>query len=218
MVGASCTAELIQDDPGGLARALDLPIPVVALELPSYQRKENWGAAETLYQLVRTLAGPSAPPPGTKRAPRDPAVPARCNLLGPTALGFRHRDDVTEVTTLLQRLGIEVAVAAPMGATPTDIGRLGEADFNVVLFPETAGQAARWLERTFSQPWTRTVPIGVGATRDFVAEVTTAANSLPCPLNTARESPAFSRSTRVRCCASSDGSSTSLASSRADGT
>ena len=38
LVGASCTAELIQDDPGGLCRALDLPVPVVALELPSYQR------------------------------------------------------------------------------------------------------------------------------------------------------------------------------------
>ena len=35
LVGASCTAELIQDDPGGLARALRLPIPVVQLELPS---------------------------------------------------------------------------------------------------------------------------------------------------------------------------------------
>ena len=43
LVGASCTAELIQDDPGGLARALDLPVPVVPLELPAYQRKENWG-------------------------------------------------------------------------------------------------------------------------------------------------------------------------------
>ena len=30
LVGASCTAELIQDDPGGLARALNLPVPVVA--------------------------------------------------------------------------------------------------------------------------------------------------------------------------------------------
>ena len=65
LVGSSCTAELIQDDPGGLAKALALPIPVVALELPSYQKKENWGAAETFYQLVRTLAGPSVPPPGT---------------------------------------------------------------------------------------------------------------------------------------------------------
>ena len=31
LVGASCTAELIQDDPGGLARALALPIPVIPL-------------------------------------------------------------------------------------------------------------------------------------------------------------------------------------------
>ena len=29
IVGASCTAELIQDDPGGLADALNLPVPVV---------------------------------------------------------------------------------------------------------------------------------------------------------------------------------------------
>ena len=55
IVGSSCTAELIQDDPGGLAAALNLPVPVVALELPAYQRKENWGAAETFYQLVRRL-------------------------------------------------------------------------------------------------------------------------------------------------------------------
>ncbi|MGI9245439.1 MAG: nitrogenase component 1, partial [Steroidobacteraceae bacterium] len=49
--------------------------------------------------------------------------------------------------------------------------RLGEADFNVVMYPETAGIAARWLERTFQQPWTKTVPLGIGATRDFIAEV-----------------------------------------------
>jgi light-independent protochlorophyllide reductase subunit B len=64
LVGASCTAELIQDDPGGLARALNLPVPVVAVELPAYQKKENWGAAETFYQLVRAFAGPHVPQPG----------------------------------------------------------------------------------------------------------------------------------------------------------
>ena len=44
IVGASCTAELIQDDPGCLAEALGLTIPVIPLELPSDQRKENFGA------------------------------------------------------------------------------------------------------------------------------------------------------------------------------
>jgi light-independent protochlorophyllide reductase subunit B len=171
LVGASCTAELIQDDPGGLAKALALPVPVVALELPSYQRKENWGAAETFYQLVRTLAGPHAPGPGSKRAPRPPGQAPRCNLLGPTALGFRHRDDVKEIRALLGELGIEVSVVAPLGAGAADIARLGEADFNVVLYPETAQTAANWLQRQFGQPFTRTVPIGVGATRAFIAEV-----------------------------------------------
>ncbi|MBR0993121.1 ferredoxin:protochlorophyllide reductase (ATP-dependent) subunit B [Bradyrhizobium japonicum] len=171
LVGASCTGSLIQDDPGGLARALDLPIPVVAVDLPAYQRKENWGAAETFYQLVRALAGPSAPAPGASRPERAAGVRARCNLLGPTALGFRHRDDIVEITSLLTKLGVDVNVTAPMGANPADIARLGEADFNVVLYPEIAGQAASWLQRTFGQPFTKTVPIGVSATREFVAEV-----------------------------------------------
>jgi light-independent protochlorophyllide reductase subunit B len=171
IVGASCTGSLIQDDPGGLARALNLPIPVVTVDLPAYQRKENWGAAETFYQLVRALAGPSAPPPGARRAERGADARPRCNLLGPTALGFRHRDDITEITSLLAKLGIDVNVTAPMGATPSDIARLGDADFNVVLYPEIAGQAASWLQRTFGQPFTRTIPIGVSATREFVEEV-----------------------------------------------
>ena len=170
LVGASCTAELIQDDPGGLAKALELPVPVVALELPAYQRKENWGASETFYQLIRAIAGPRVPPPGTKKAPRADGVQPSCNILGPTALGFRHRDDVAEITRLLTRMGVRVNVVAPMGASPADLARLGEADFNVVLYPEIAGQAASWLTRNFGQPATKTVPIGVTATRTFIEE------------------------------------------------
>ncbi len=171
LVGASCTAELIQDDPGGLAKALNLPVPVIPLELPAYQKKENWGAAETFYQLVRAFAGPNAPAPGAKREVRPEGCRPVCNLLGPTALGFRHRDDIKEITSLLGELGVDVAVVAPMGARPADLARLGEADFNVVMYPEVAGSAAQWLQRTFAQPSTKTVPIGVGATRAFLEEV-----------------------------------------------
>jgi len=160
IVGASCTAELIQDDPGGLAETMGLPIPVIALELPSYQRKENFGCDETFFQLVRALAKPM------ERTQR-----ISCNILGPTGLGFRHRDDVQELTALLYDLGVEVNVVAPMGATPTGLTRLGAAHFNVLLYPETAEAAARYLERELDQPFTKTVPIGVGATRDFIAEV-----------------------------------------------
>jgi light-independent protochlorophyllide reductase subunit B len=194
MVGASCTAELIQDDPGGLAKALDLPVPVVALELPSYQRKENYGSSETFYQMVRALAGPNAPAPGTARPARADGAAPSCNLLGPTALGFRHRDDVQEIVGLLEALGITVRCVAPLGASAEDLSRLGEADFNVVLYPETAAQAAGWLQRNFGQPFTRTVPIGAGATRDFIREVRTLAGlDADAPLPDAIE--ARSRST-----------------------
>jgi light-independent protochlorophyllide reductase subunit B len=174
IVGASCTAELIQDDPGGLALALGLPVPVIPLELPSYQRKENWGAAETFYRIVRALVPAGAPAAG----PRPPGPV--CNILGPASLGFRHRDDLVEITRLLETMGVQVNVVAPLGASPADIARLGAADFNVVLYPEIAGQAASYLRRTFGQKATTIIPIGVRATRAFIAEVAELAG-LPAP-------------------------------------
>lgn len=159
LVGASCTAELIQDDPG-LVKTIGLPVPVVPLDLPSYSRKENFGADETFLAITRALARP---------LPRTEAI--TCNLLGPTALGFRHRDDVTEITRLLAGMGVAVNVTAPLGAAAEDLANLGRAHFNVLMYPETGEAAARHLERLCGQPYTRTVPIGVGATRDFIAEV-----------------------------------------------
>ncbi|MGJ3230845.1 MAG: ferredoxin:protochlorophyllide reductase (ATP-dependent) subunit B [Oceanicaulis sp.] len=180
IVGASCTAELIQDDPGGLAATMDLPCPVLPLELPSYSKKENWGAAETFYRLVRGLCGAQAPQPGEAAPERAPGKP-RANILGPAALGFRHRDDVKEITRLLGVLGIELNVVAPLGATPADITRLPQADFNVVLYPEIAEEAARWLQKAFGQKRTTVTPMGVGATRDFVREVADIAGVDPEP-------------------------------------
>lgn len=174
IVGASCTAELIQDDPAGLAETMGLPCPVIALELPSYSRKENWGASETFYQIVRQLADKERQP-----LPREGRRP-RANLLGPTALGFRHRDDTVEITRLLNAMGIDVNVAAPMGARPSDIVRMGEADFNVLLYPEIGLEAARWLEKTFGQKCTTVVPIGMTATRRFIDEVAALAG-VPVP-------------------------------------
>jgi light-independent protochlorophyllide reductase subunit B len=178
MVGASCTAELIQDDPGGLAEALGLSIPVVPLELPSYQKKENWGAAETFYQLVRHLV-PSNGQRVTEHAGTESAAKIEsvaktapsANILGPTALGFRHRDDLQEIETLLAAIGIRVHVVAPWQARPDDLARLTEATFNVVMYPETAGSVASYLKRSFGQPHTTVMPIGLKATEAFVQEV-----------------------------------------------
>jgi light-independent protochlorophyllide reductase subunit B len=192
LVGSSCTAELIQDDPGGLAAALKLDIPVVPLELPAYQRKENWGASETFYQLCRRLVKAKvARTDTTDSTPRKP----RCNILGPTALGYRHRDDVREINGLLNAMGIEVAVTAPLNASVQDLQNLAQADFNVLLYPEIASATAQWLQRQFQMPCTKTVPMGAGATRAFVAEVAALAGvSVPANLEQHLNAPWYARS------------------------
>ena len=176
LVGESCTAELIQDQPGSLAAGMDLGgVPIVSLDLPAYSKKENWGAAETFYQLVRGLLKDQLPAPGfTKPDPtrwRQEGRRPRVNLLGPSLLGFRCRDDVREITDLLADHGIEVNVVAPLGARPADLLRLPQADLNVCLYPEVAGPVCSWLERSFGMAVVRTVPIGVGATGDFLVEL-----------------------------------------------
>ena len=176
LVGESCTAELIQDQPGALAAGMALGgIPVVSLDLPAYSKKENWGAAETLYQLVRGLLKDQVPPPGTpapspQRWQQEGRRP-RVNLLGPSLLGFRCRDDIREITGLLDRCGIDVAVVAPLGARPTDLQRIPSADANVCLYPEIAAPVCSWLERSFGMATVRTVPIGIGATTAFIEEL-----------------------------------------------
>ena len=176
LVGESCTAELIQDQPGSLASGMGMDLPIVNLELPAYSKKENWGAAETFYQLVRTLLKHRVPAPGTARAQRPAGGRPKVNLLGPSALGFRCRDDVTEVCRMLGEIGVQVAVVAPLGATVDDVGRIPDADLNICLYPEVAKPVCDWLERQFAMPCVRTVPIGIGATRDFLQEVGAALN------------------------------------------
>jgi light-independent protochlorophyllide reductase subunit B len=73
-----------------------------------------------------------------------------------------------------------VAVVAPLSASVADVQKLAEADFNVVLYPEIGLAAAQWLQRQFDQPYTKTVPLGSHATRDFIAEVCTL-TGLPQP-------------------------------------
>ena len=163
LVGESCTAELIQDQPGALAQGMNLPMPVVTLELPAYSKKENWGAAETFYQLVRFFN------------PRDEKLEKSkditCNILGPSSLGFRNADDVKEISGLLRQLGVGINVVAPLDASVDDLKRLRSAHFNVLLYPEVGNMAADYLMKNFDQPQTKNLPYGVAGTKEFLLEV-----------------------------------------------
>ena len=100
-----------------------------------------------------------------------------------------------EISGLLQELGIEVSVVAPLNATVAELQRLPDADFNVVLYPEIANTTALWLERTFDQPFTKTIPIGVGATREFIREVAALAKiEVPAHIEQRNQSIWYARS------------------------
>ena len=62
-------------------------------------------------------------------------------------------------------------MVAPLNAAPSDLAALIDADFNVLLYPETVQIAASWLERQFGMKFTRVVPIGANATGEFIREV-----------------------------------------------
>ncbi|MBL6881263.1 MAG: ferredoxin:protochlorophyllide reductase (ATP-dependent) subunit B, partial [Synechococcus sp. BS30m-G31] len=164
---------LIQDQPGALAGGMGFDLPIVSLELPAYSKKENWGASETLYQLVRgLLKNQEANSEGhNPKAWQNQGRRPRVNLIGPSLLGFRCRDDVIEISRLLASHGIDVNTVVPLEATVADVMRLTEADLNICLYAEISESCCSWMERQFGMPFTRTMPIGVGATADFLAEV-----------------------------------------------
>ena len=64
------------------------------------------------------------------------------------------------------------------------------------MYPETASLAASWLTRAIGQPATRTVPIGHGATVEFIREVAALAGVDPEPMLTTHGSraPWYSKS------------------------
>jgi light-independent protochlorophyllide reductase subunit B len=113
--------------------------------------------------LLPARARTSRPPRRRGRARCGP--PARsCNILGPTALGFRHRDDVVEIGGCSTSSASKSTSSRRSAPRPSDLPRLADADFNVVLYPEIAGQR-RLAEATHGQPFTKTIPRSASARR-----------------------------------------------------
>ena len=75
------------------------------------------------YQIIKTLLKnktneiDNIDPQRWKSLGRRPKV----NILGPSLLGFRCRDDVIEIQRILSEQGIDTNVVAPLGSSPDDI-------------------------------------------------------------------------------------------------
>ena len=94
IVGASCTAELIQDDPGGLAKALALRLPRHSARSAGLSEERKLGRGGNILSARARYTGSQAPAPA-RRAQRAAGERARCNILGPDIAGLpqsRRRD------------------------------------------------------------------------------------------------------------------------------
>ena len=166
IVGASCTAELIQDDPGGLdARRWACRFRSSRSTCPPIRRRRTGARRRPSTRWSGRW------PRRRRRAARAAGGRGRCcNILGPTALGFPPpRRPVGDPAGCSTALGVEVNVAAPLGATPMIWRACPRPTSTSSSIRKSPRPPPRGWSATHGQPAVRTFPIGVGATRDFIS-------------------------------------------------
>ena len=93
LVGASTTAELIQDDPARHRQRLLVAGPRGPFELSAYQHKESWGASRDVLSPGARLHLPESAKSSSGARPAGAQARRAADVqypLGPAALGFRR--------------------------------------------------------------------------------------------------------------------------------
>jgi light-independent protochlorophyllide reductase subunit B len=153
VVCASCSTILLQEDLQTIADSTPTNAEVLVYDANPYRMQEII-AAEGLFTLLTKRY--ATPQPLTAR----PSV----NIIGPASLGFHVRTDMICLRRIMQTLGIEINVVAPLGASLDDMRRLPAAWVNIAPYRELGLGAARFLEEQFGTPTLYDAPIGVQPT------------------------------------------------------
>lgn len=179
VICASCSTILLQEDLQILANSAGTKAEVVVYDANPYRMAEVTSAEGLFALLVKRYAQAQ---PLTAR----PSV----NIIGPASLGFHVRTDMICLRRIMQTLGVDINVVAPLGASMADLRRLPAAWVNIAPYRELGLQAARHLEQTFGTPTLYDAPIGVQPTLrwlqqliDQLNEVGARANGGATPVN-----------------------------------
>ena len=146
LVGASCTGELIQDDPAVAAAPIWAADPVIPLELRPTRRGEL-GRGETFYRLACPALSARAAPRPRFAWPRRPCLqPPR-----PTAWASAPRRRGRGHARCSPAGAWRSTSRLPLGATPADIARLPKptSTWSPTRRSPAGGDLA---EKTFGQP------------------------------------------------------------------
>ena len=114
-------------DPKAIVAPTPVEVNIVASSMDSDLEAFSHNPTDDSFAALaaQPTALPSIRTNGSSRTKLDylPGEKPSCNILGATALGFRHRDDLREISGLLNEMGIDINVVAPLSATPDDIAR-----------------------------------------------------------------------------------------------
>jgi light-independent protochlorophyllide reductase subunit B len=115
---------------------------------------EHEAAALMLFELVRTFAN----------KPRSRTPQPSVNLFGAPVMDPLATAELSEVTRLLELIGVEVNATVPLGATAEDLARLPRAWANVVLNREFGEAATLYLQDELKLPRVATPVVGAVGT------------------------------------------------------
>lgn len=172
VICASCSTILLQEDLQILANSAGTQAEVVVYDANPYRMAEVTSAEGLFTLLVKRYAQAQ---PLTAR----PSV----NIIGPASLGFHVRTDMICLRRLMQTLGVDINVVAPLGASLSDVRRLPAAWVNIAPYRELGLQAARHLQQTFGTPTLYDAPIGVQPTLRWLHQLIDQLNEVGARMN-----------------------------------
>ena len=160
VVCASCSTILLQEDLQIIADSVETEAEVLVVDANPYQMQEIV-AAEKLFTMLGTRYAQAQPL--TKR----PSV----NIIGPASLGFHIRPDMICLRRIMQTLGVDINVVAPLGASLDDLRKLPAAWVNIAPYRELGLGTAQHLEKEFGTPTLYDAPIGVQPTLKWLNQL-----------------------------------------------
>ena len=164
-------AALIGDNLEQIVAGVVGDMPRILIESPGYSQAVWNGISRAQRTLAETFA---------RRTARGST--GSVNLLGLSIFQRYYRGDLEELRRLLGLCGISVNCALGCKSSLEEVRHLGDADLNVVLYPENGRETAEYLKETFGTPFISPgLPLGFEATESWLKQICAVLGKDPAP-------------------------------------